>query len=258
MQLTWLGTAGFEIKTNGSVFLLDPFLSRHPHATPFQPLSTDDLNQADQIFISHGHFDHVSDVPAIAGRTGAMVFASTPAADRLEKRLAGSTSLVRVDRDRVEYALPDYTAQAFFSRHIRFDAKLFFSTLMKIHVKLPLYLPLLTRYPCGQTLSWLFTVDSRSVLFFGSAGSPPAELAQYRGLAVDTLLLPVQGHSRIIDISLNYIRAIRPGRVIVHHFDSFWPPISKTIDLTPLTEQVEKQFPDIEVIIPEINQPLPL
>lgn len=70
VKLTWLGHGGWIIKTGGHTVLLDPFLSESPTA----PMKTDGL-EADFILVSHGHFDHICDVPDIAKRTDATVIA---------------------------------------------------------------------------------------------------------------------------------------------------------------------------------------
>ncbi|MEM8678356.1 MAG: metal-dependent hydrolase, partial [Planctomycetota bacterium] len=70
MELTWLGHGGWSIKTASHTILLDPFLTDSPTA----PCKADEL-AADFILVSHGHFDHIADVPEIAKRTGAEVVA---------------------------------------------------------------------------------------------------------------------------------------------------------------------------------------
>ncbi len=67
-RLTWVGGGGWRIETGGKNVLLDPFLSESPTA----PCKPEEL-PADYILVSHGHFDHIADVPAIARRTGAQV-----------------------------------------------------------------------------------------------------------------------------------------------------------------------------------------
>ena len=68
--VTWLGHGSWSIKTENSTILLDPFLDDSPTA----PVKAADV-EADYILVSHGHFDHVADVAAIANRTGATVAA---------------------------------------------------------------------------------------------------------------------------------------------------------------------------------------
>ena len=69
-ELTWLGHGSWQIKSGGTNLLLDPFLDDNPSA----PVKASDVS-ADYILVSHGHFDHVADVAAIANRTGATMVA---------------------------------------------------------------------------------------------------------------------------------------------------------------------------------------
>lgn len=66
--ITWFGHNCWSIETSGQTILLDPFLDDSPTA----PVKAADV-RADVILVSHGHFDHVADVVAIAQRTGASV-----------------------------------------------------------------------------------------------------------------------------------------------------------------------------------------
>ena len=88
--LTWLGHGGWSIKTEEQTILLDPFLTDCPTATE----SADNI-EADFILVSHGHFDHIADVPAIAKRTGATVVAIFEIAQWLEKnhQIEGSVGM---------------------------------------------------------------------------------------------------------------------------------------------------------------------
>ncbi|MDG1872592.1 MAG: metal-dependent hydrolase [Mariniblastus sp.] len=70
IELTWLGHASWMIKTGPHRVLLDPFLND----SPTSPMKSADV-EADFILVSHGHFDHVADVPEIANRCGSKVIA---------------------------------------------------------------------------------------------------------------------------------------------------------------------------------------
>ncbi|MEM6779973.1 MAG: MBL fold metallo-hydrolase, partial [Planctomycetota bacterium] len=60
--LTWLSHASWLIEIGGQRILLDPFLTDNPAAT----LRPDELVDISHILVSHGHFDHVTDVELIA------------------------------------------------------------------------------------------------------------------------------------------------------------------------------------------------
>ena len=61
IKVTWLGHACFAVETAGHLLLVDPFLNDSPTA----PITADDA-EADFILLTHGHFDHVADAPALA------------------------------------------------------------------------------------------------------------------------------------------------------------------------------------------------
>lgn len=69
MNITFYGHACFAIETGGKKLLFDPFI------TPNELAKDIDIHsiEADYIFISHGHQDHVADVAEIAKRTGATI-----------------------------------------------------------------------------------------------------------------------------------------------------------------------------------------
>lgn len=258
MKLTWLGTAGFEFKAKDICFLVDPYLTRNPDASPRQPRIPEDITHARQIFLSHGHFDHILDVPRIHAVSGSTIYGSETVAASLIAKDVQKSSIVPVEAPETEYSFDHFTAKAFYSTHIKFDPRLVLSTLRKIKFRFFDYLPLILRYPCGQVLSWRFKLENRIIQFFGTAGSTADELETLSKDGINILLVPVQGHSKICDIAFNYVERLRPEIVIPHHFDHFFPHISQAVDITPLIKKINQQFPDIRVIKPEINRPIDL
>ncbi len=255
MEITWLGTAGFQIKTENSWFLVDPFVSRNPQASPVQPKTPGDL-EGDWIFLSHGHFDHIHDVPVIARTRKARVYGSDVAAGSLKRLGVPENQLERITRFPAPFFFDDFSATAFFSRHIRFDLKLLVKTLFKINVSFFKYLPLLLYYPCGQVLSWQFEVENQRIHFFGSAGATEKELKRLAQRSIDILILPLEGHTRICEKALKYVAILKPAVVIPCHHDEFFPPISQQVDITPFIEGAGHAHAATRVVVPKINQPL--
>jgi len=256
MELKWLGTAGFEFKTGDHVFLVDPFVSRNPYASPKQGLNPGDMKKASRIFISHGHFDHILDVPQIALQTKADIYCSEAAGRFLKNHQVDTRQIKAVRMDKKTFHFQGYDGQAVFSNHIKFDAKLVLSTLLKINMQVFKLFSLFQKFPCGQVLSWRFYIEGKIIQFFGSAGSSLKALEKMGEIPIDILLLPLQGHSDICRIGVDYVTHLKPRIVIPHHYDNFFPPISKVINIQPFVNEIKKQGLKTRVVIPEINEVL--
>ncbi|KAF5268201.1 hypothetical protein FOXYS1_909 [Fusarium oxysporum] len=72
--IEWFGTTTYRLKANGLVIWLDTWLER-PSVLP-KYLDINDVEEADYIFISHAHFDHLPGADRIARKTGAIVIAN--------------------------------------------------------------------------------------------------------------------------------------------------------------------------------------
>jgi L-ascorbate metabolism protein UlaG (beta-lactamase superfamily) len=256
MELTWFGTAGFSIKTGGHTILIDPYLSRNENALPRQPLKPSDIQDAEMIFVSHGHFDHIYDVPTIASNTGAKAYCGKGIGETLIRNGMEKARIHEVNSDGEHFNENGIQAQAFFSQHVKFDRWLIFKTLARMNFRLFRYLPLSREYPEGQVLSWRFTIEGKAIHHFGSAGSTADELLRLGSQATDILLVPMQGHSNISEIAHEYVSVLQPRIVIPHHQDDFFPPISTMVDTQPFVELVKHTNPDVEIKILEINKSL--
>lgn len=76
MKIEYLGHACFILEDKGIKILIDPFLTGNSLAA-----KTAKQVEADYIFVTHGHGDHLGDTYAIAKRTGATVYAVVEFAD---------------------------------------------------------------------------------------------------------------------------------------------------------------------------------
>ena len=87
MKLTYYGHSYFSVDLQGKKILFDPFISHNELAKHI------DINsiEADYIFLSHGHEDHVADCANIAKRTGAKVVANWEVANWINKQGIANT-----------------------------------------------------------------------------------------------------------------------------------------------------------------------
>ncbi|MEL6683169.1 MAG: metal-dependent hydrolase [Pseudomonadota bacterium] len=71
MKITWLGHASFRIEIAEAVLLIDPWLAGNPSFPDDR--RADALAGATHVLLTHGHFDHASEVADIAHETQAVV-----------------------------------------------------------------------------------------------------------------------------------------------------------------------------------------
>ena len=140
MKLKWLGTAGFLITSHDQNILIDPYVARNKKARPEQPLQPSDITDVNAIFISHGHFDHIFDVPAIASQHGTGVYCGSGICETLVQKGLKRDQIIEVSEDGETFDLEGIHAQAFLSQHIKFDLLLLIQSLARINFRLPYYL----------------------------------------------------------------------------------------------------------------------
>lgn len=69
MEITYYGHSCFSSKINGKHILFDPYIAQNSLASHIDV----DKIEADYIFVSHAHYDHIMDAIRIAKNTGAKV-----------------------------------------------------------------------------------------------------------------------------------------------------------------------------------------
>ena len=82
MKITYLGHASLAIEISGRHIIVDPYISANELASHVDIGAL----QADYILLTHAHGDHVLDVEAIAGRTGATIVSNAEIASYYEKK----------------------------------------------------------------------------------------------------------------------------------------------------------------------------
>ncbi|HEX3647348.1 MAG TPA: MBL fold metallo-hydrolase [Pseudonocardiaceae bacterium] len=235
VSFRWFGTNGWEITFRDKRILMDPWFGRFPTGfftgdfDPTTPLVIRDdlidqhITTADQILVGHGHWDHLTDIPTIAQRTGAMVIGSETHANLL--RASGKVAennIVIVEGGEV-MQFDGYTIEVFPSLHSLGATKKF---AVPGHLfSVPSAPATVGDLPEGDSLSYLITMDDGfSIFVMSSANFVERAIA---GIEPDVALLASIFFTEIHDYTRRLLNAIgRPKLILPTHWDNFERPFS--------------------------------
>ncbi|MGN7720975.1 metal-dependent hydrolase [Chitinophaga sp. 22620] len=82
MKFTYYGHSSFAVEIKGKKIVFDPFITHNELARSIDVSRI----EADYIFVSHGHADHVADLMDLAKRTGATVVAAFEVTEWVKKQ----------------------------------------------------------------------------------------------------------------------------------------------------------------------------
>lgn len=90
--MRWLGTACFEILLpNGKTVVTDPYVDDAVSA----PITSDQFEGCDYLFITHGHYDHILDAGKLAARFDPTIFCTQTVSESLVRHLGVNPDNIR-------------------------------------------------------------------------------------------------------------------------------------------------------------------
>ena len=229
MKLTWFGTAALLLESGDTAIAFDPFLSIAPGDAEGKPASAPGpLAGASDVFVTHGHFDHILQIPYICPQ--ARIYATKTPAESLRRR--GLQSLRELTAGQTVEIGP-FTIRSFQGRHCRFDAVLIWKTAFSRRVWANLrHMCRLLRWnrqyqESGEILFYEVCAGDHRIQIMGSLGLDPD--TDYP-VGADVLVLPFQGRSDLTAWALPIVRRLAPKRVLLNHYDDSFPPMTVQID----------------------------
>lgn len=256
LTFRWLGVAGIELDVNGQTLLIDPFVTRLPpwrmwlgRVQPDYERIATSIPQADVILVTHAHWDHVMDVPAVVHHTGAMAFGSPNTCRLLRAHAVPQTQVTEIGTgDR--FSLGPFTVEAMPAEHLTFLGFPIFSGALPDDLRLPLRA---RDYRMDRYHSFLIQTAGLRLLDWCSRHPGPAPRA-------DVLFLQLYHRPSYYKTLL---QAVRPRLVIPIHWDDFFRPLDKPVHPMPIRswlkrvtvvrfqEVVKRIAPSARVLVPE-------
>jgi L-ascorbate metabolism protein UlaG (beta-lactamase superfamily) len=286
VQLTYLGTAGWQVTNGHTVILIDPYLTRAKVNSPNDAVSPDDtrpmvtgnsimepdtavidahIQRANYIFLTHTHPDHSLDMPYIARKTGALVIGTDSTANLA--RVSGvPEARIKPVKGGDELKFEGFSVRVIPSLHGIFRRP---DASAPNPLPRPLLFPADAKPPIrygqlveGGTLAYLIRIAGHQIIVFGSMNYIESEVA---GLRPDAALIGAMPERRNIDdYTPRLLRALgNPVLVLPTHWDRFNVPYNVSqqpaVDrLQSFIAEVRAASPNTRVIVPEYFKPISL
>lgn len=236
MKITWYGAASLLVRQGESAIAFDPFFGAPIGCFAKKAscsLPGDDFRAVTDVFVTHGHFDHLFHLPALSGMLPACIFHCTLAPrETLIRRGVDPKQIVPSAAGKTDRVFP-FAVTAYAGRHCRFDLRLILKTVFRrTFFRHPVHLAHLVvqmlRFPeKGEILFYEVSCVGRRVQIMGSLGLDPD--TDYP-TGADVLILPFQGRSDLSRCALDVVRKLRPRFVLLDHYDDAFPPVSSDVD----------------------------
>ena len=236
MKMKWYGTATIEYSAPGGRLLVDPFV---PLPGSKHRVDISEYDGYSDILVSHGHFDHIVSIPEIIRRNpGTHVYCTQTPYETLLKKGVPPENMVTIHYgDRMQ--IGGFTVTFLHGKHAvlpKASPKTVMTILKRGNRK---NLPFIIRENrlCpenDETVMFLIEADGKRILHMGSMNL--REDTEYpRGC--DLLMLPYNGWEDNFPPAVRVIGQLDPEKVILHHFDNTFPPVTSEPVLGPVLER---------------------
>jgi L-ascorbate metabolism protein UlaG (beta-lactamase superfamily) len=239
VRVTYLGTNGYQFDFKGHALLIDPYFSRvdllsvalGSRIQPDIARINDGLRhlaspncRIDAILVTHGHFDHLLDVPTIVSNTRARLIAS-PSSIELAKRV-GAWKGDPVNPGDVRQIGP-WKIRVFSAAHDRLLGKVPFDRPPP-HAGPP---KRAADWICGEPLAFLIEANGQRI--YVDSGGTPAQPPPNDHVDLAILGMALPDSRERLHAALD---RLQPRYFLPSHQDDFFRPLSAGFQFGPLSD----------------------
>lgn len=247
VDVRFLGAGGVYVGWGSDAILAGPFFSNpplsrqlgnmhHDRARIAQHLQTVPVGKVRAIITGHSHYDHLGDVPVVAGEyaTGAAIYGNQTGVNMLEPyaALKARTHVIRAndvvdvsDRIRIRAVASDHAPQICRSRRWPCD-------ISNCSLDHPWTTPFeshpLRDFCGGETLAYVIDLienDAVRYRIYYNDSSPEAPMgipAMSDGISFDLAILCIASYDKVDGYPESLLQAIQPAHVIIIHWEDFF------------------------------------
>ena len=245
IRLRWLTNASFEIHGCGEVIVTDPCLKQ----STCKDFDENSFERVDHVVVSHLHWDHITELPAIEKKFHPNIFTGALGADLLAEWLDCNTSFIYPMFPDQELDMGKVKIKLFYNRHANVGKPKSQQTAKCEEYDFMKYYPGMERLQSiggMEMCSYLITFENGFRILFWGGNIAQNQITHLRGLKPDVAFMQYskQGAVALTELA----DAIQPGVLIPHHHDL---KIPFTDERTQEKLRVLKETYKGELICPE-------
>ena len=290
IEIEWFGCATFRLRTRGVTLWFDTFVDRVP-AAEHVGITSADITDADMVFVSHAHFDHVLGADTVAKNSGTTVVGNFETARVLRENGVAADQVWSVSGGETIECAPEVLVRVFPSVHTHLWAaanldagaacmgdlgvlyperkarqEAIFGMMSAASPELAAYAEMIeprSSHDDGGQLMYLLETPDGAVLFSQSTGYWSGII---RDLRPDVAVLAITGRPNLdgepfqgslAEFVLGEVEVMRPDTVIFCHHDAWMPPIPP-VNVEPAERLLADKASKASVVTLGYSDPVPI